>query len=79
MDSGDLARYFGVDAGRMLDAMDEDMIKIEPEGRGDLLAAYVCDMEVPARSPGILRSGDTRYNLEQQKTRAAGRFGTRLA
>ena len=44
MDAGELSRYFGVTVGEMLDAMDEDMIVIEPEGRGDLLAAYVCDM-----------------------------------
>ena len=44
MDAGELSRYFGVSVEEMLDAMDEDMIVIEPEGRGDILAAYVCDM-----------------------------------
>ena len=44
MDAGELSRYFGVTVEEMLDAMDEDMIVIEPEGRGDILAAYVCDM-----------------------------------
>lgn len=44
MDAGELARYFGVSWEEMLAAMDEDMIMIEPEGRGDMLAAYVCDI-----------------------------------
>lgn len=44
MDAAELSRYFGVTVEEMLDAMDEDMIVIEPEGRGDILAAYVCDM-----------------------------------
>ena len=44
MDAGELSRYFGVSVEEMLDAMDEDMIVIEPEGRGDILAAYVCDI-----------------------------------
>ncbi len=44
MDAGELARYFGVPVDKMFAAMDEDMIIIEPEGRGDMLAAYVCDM-----------------------------------
>lgn len=51
MDAGELARYFGVTYEQMLDAMDEDMIMIEPEGRGDLLAAYVCDMVSSGTAP----------------------------
>lgn len=50
-DAGELARYFGVDYREMLDAMDEDMIIIEPEGRGDMLAAYVCDMVSSGTAP----------------------------
>lgn len=51
MDAGELARYFGVTYEQMLDAMDEDMIIIEPDGRGDLLAAYVCDMISSGTAP----------------------------
>ena len=51
MDAGELARYFGVSCEEMLAAMDGDMIMIEPEGRGDLLAAYVCDMISSGTAP----------------------------
>lgn len=51
MSASDLARYFGTSASEMLDAMDEDMIIIEPENRGDVLAAYVCDMVESGAAP----------------------------
>ena len=51
MSASDLARYFGISASEMLDAMDEDMIIIEPENRGDVLAAYVCDMVESGTAP----------------------------
>ena len=50
-EASDLARYFGTSASEMLDAMDEDMIIIEPENRGDILAAYVCDMVESGTAP----------------------------
>ena len=48
MDAADLAREFGMDYQTMLSRMGNSMIKVEPEDRGDMLVAYVCD---------ILRSG----------------------
>ena len=51
MSASDLARYFGTSASEMLDAMDEDMIIIDPENRGDVLAAYVCDMVESGTAP----------------------------
>lgn len=51
MSASDLARYFGTSASEMVDAMDEDMIIIEPENRGDILAAYVCDMVESGTAP----------------------------
>ena len=44
MDARDLARAFGVDYEYMLGKMRNNMIIIEPEGRNDILAAYVCDI-----------------------------------
>ncbi len=51
MDSRDLAVEFGVDYPVMLSAMKDKMIKIEPEGRGDLLVAYVCDIRRDGVAP----------------------------
>ena len=51
MSASDLARYFGTSTSEMMDAMDEDMIIIEPENRGDILAAYVCDMVESGTAP----------------------------
>lgn len=51
MDARDLAAEFGVDYPVMLAAMKDRMIKIEPEGRGDLLAAYVCDIQRSGVAP----------------------------
>ena len=48
MDAADLAREFGMDYQTMLSRMSNSMIKVEPEDRGDMIVAYVCD---------ILRSG----------------------
>lgn len=48
MDAALLAREFGTDYTSMLAGIKGDFIKMEPEGRGDLMAAYVCD---------IIRSG----------------------
>ena len=52
-DSGELARYFGVSIGDMMGARDRerDMIIIEPEGRGDLLVAYICDIVENGTAP----------------------------
>jgi len=51
MDARDLAAEFGIDYPEMLSAMKDKMIKIEPEGRGDLLAAYVCDIQRSGTAP----------------------------
>ena len=51
MDARDLAVEFGVDYPVMLAAMKDKMIKIEPEGRGDLLVAYVCDIRRDGVAP----------------------------
>ena len=51
MDARDLAAEFGVDYPQMLSAMKDNMIKIAPEGRGDLLAAYVCDIRRSGVAP----------------------------
>lgn len=48
MDAAVLAREFGMDYTSMLAGLKGDFIRIEPEDRGDLMAAYVCD---------IIRSG----------------------
>ena len=48
MDAADIAREFGMDYQSMLSRMSNSMIKVEPEDRGDMIVAYVCD---------ILRSG----------------------
>lgn len=46
-----LAKEFGVDYGTMLNHLSGDFIKIEPEGRSDLLAAYVCDIRLFGDAP----------------------------
>lgn len=48
IDAAVLSKEFGTDWISMMDALKGDFIKIEPAGRGDLLAAFVCD---------IIRSG----------------------
>lgn len=44
MDSGELAGLFGLAADDMLARYKDGFIRFEPEGRGDMMAAYVCDM-----------------------------------
>lgn len=51
MDAAELARSFGVDYREMLAHLNGKMIRIEPEGRGDLLAAYVCDIQRTGVAP----------------------------
>lgn len=51
IDARDLAVEFGVSYPEMLSAMKDRMIKIEPEGRGDLLAAFVCDIQKDGTAP----------------------------
>jgi len=51
MDARDLAVEFGVDYPAMLAALKNNMIMIEPEGRGDLLVAYVCDIRRDGVAP----------------------------
>lgn len=51
IDSRDVARAFSIDLDRMLSMIRNDMIVLEPEGRGDLLAAYVYDMVRSGTAP----------------------------
>lgn len=60
MDAAELARSFGVDYTEMLAHLSGNMIKIEPEGRGDLLAAYVCDIQRTGVAPIEYCSGRIR-------------------
>lgn len=50
-DAAVLAREFGTDWVSMMDALQGGFIKMEPEGRGDLMAAYVCDMVKSGTAP----------------------------
>lgn len=50
-DAAVLAREFGTDWVSMMDALKGDFIRMEPEGRGDLMAAYVCDMVKSGTAP----------------------------
>lgn len=51
MDVRDLALAFGMDHSDLLSRMKDGMIEVEPEGRGDLLAAYVCDIRREGVAP----------------------------
>lgn len=51
MDARELAKAFGISYTEMLTAMKDRMIKVEPEGRGDLLAAYVCEIKTSGTAP----------------------------
>lgn len=51
MDAALLAREFGTDYTTMLAARKGDFIRMEPEGRGDLMAAYVCDIIMSGIAP----------------------------
>lgn len=51
MDARELAKAFGIPYSEMLAAMKDRMIEVEPEGRGDLLAAYVCKIIYTGTAP----------------------------
>ena len=51
MDAGELARFFGIDYTEMLAHLKGDMIRYEPADRGDLMAAYVCDIRKSGSAP----------------------------
>lgn len=51
MDAGELAKAFAVPYKDMLASMKDKLIQVEPEGRGDLLAAYVCDIRKDGIAP----------------------------
>ena len=51
MDAAVLAREFGTDYSTMMSSLKGDFIKMEPEGRGDLMAAYVCDVIKSGTAP----------------------------
>ena len=44
IDAAVLSKEFGTDWVSMMDALKGDFIKMEPEDRGNLMAAYVCDI-----------------------------------
>lgn len=50
-DAQELAKAFGIGYVEMLSAIKDDMIVIEPQGRDDLLAAYVCDIQKEGLAP----------------------------
>ena len=51
MDAAELARFFGIDYTEMLTHLKGDMIRYEPVDRGDLMAAYVCDIRKSGTAP----------------------------
>ncbi len=51
MDAAELARFFGLDYTQMLSCLKGDMIRYEPEDRGDLMAAYVVDIKRSGTAP----------------------------
>lgn len=51
IDAAVLAKEFNVDYETMLSHLDGDFIKIEPAGRSELLAAYVCDIRSSGEAP----------------------------
>lgn len=51
MDAGELAKSFGLDYVEMFAHLKGDMIRYEPEERGDLLVAYVCDIQRTGTAP----------------------------
>ena len=60
MSAEDLAREFGLGVEELLSRMRGDMIVLEQEGRGDVLAAYVCDMISSGPAPLEYCSRDIR-------------------
>ena len=51
MDAGELAKSFGLDYESMLSHLKGDMIRYEPEDRGDLMAAYVVEIQRKGTAP----------------------------
>ena len=51
MDAGHIAEEFGMAYTEMISKMQKNLIKIESEERGDLMAAYVCDMQQKGYAP----------------------------
>ena len=51
MDAALLAKEFGMDYTSMLAGLKGDFIRIEPEDRGDLMAAYVCEIQKSGIAP----------------------------
>ena len=51
MDAGELAKSFGLDYVEMLAHLKGNVIRYEPEERGDLLVAYVCDIQRTGTAP----------------------------
>lgn len=51
MDAGELAKSFGLDYVEMLAHLKGNVIRYEPEERGDLLEAYVCDIQRTGTAP----------------------------
>ena len=51
MDANEVAVSFGLDYQQMLSYLKGDMIKYEPEDRGDVMVAYVCDIRRTGPAP----------------------------
>ncbi len=51
MDAGELAKSFGLDYVEMLAHLKGNVIRYEPEERGDLMEAYVCDIQRTGTAP----------------------------
>lgn len=51
MDALELSKYFGTSVENLLKDMKDNSIRYEPEGRGDVLFAYVCDIQSSGVAP----------------------------
>lgn len=51
MDAAELAREFGTDYSHMLSLLEDGFIKLEKDGRGDLMAAYVREIIYSGTAP----------------------------
>lgn len=51
MDAMELSKYFGTNVEDLLADMKDNSIRYEPEGRGDVLFAYVCDIQSSGIAP----------------------------
>lgn len=51
MDAQALSRYFGVNVEDLLKGVKNNTIRYEPEGRGDVLFAYICDIQDSGVAP----------------------------